>query len=144
MGEKVRRVKQLKEQDDKGFRDRMHPHLHPASIYPAWTISYRSDSVFSRYNFILRFKVLKVEKDTAKNFMKQAAQISRHEGVIGKKNLVSNKFWMFYSEGKMGKKGNFESDANLLVTSCKEANVTGKSSNSSVKEAATSVVSTFF
>lgn len=51
---------------------------------------------------------------------------------------------MFYSEGKMGKKGNFESDANLLVTSCKEANVTGKSSNSSVKEAATSVVSTFF
>ena len=44
-------------------------------------------------------------------------------------------------EGKMGKKGSFESDASLLMSSCKESNVTGKNSNSSVKDAATSVVS---
>ena len=49
---------------------------------------------------------------------------------------------MEYSpEGKMVKKGSFESDASLLVTSCKEANITGKNSNSSVKDAASSVVS---
>ena len=47
----------------------------------------------------------------------------------------------FYPAGKSGKKGNFDSDAKLLVSSCKEANITGKTSNSSIKQAATSVVS---
>merc|ERR1711892_647804 len=70
-------------------------------------------------------QVLKVEKDTAKNFIKQQMQITRHEGTIS---------------GKSGKKGNFDSDAKLLVSSCKEANITGKTSNSSIKQAATSVI----
>ena len=56
------------------------------------------------------------------------------------KLYYSNNFH-FYPAGKMGKKGNFESDVNLLVSACNSSNVTGKNSNSSVKAQANSVVS---
>ena len=55
--------------------------------------------------------------------------------------LYNSNYYQFYPAGKMGKKGNFESDVNLLVSACNASNVTGKSSNSSVKAQANSVVS---
>ena len=50
---------------------------------------------------------MKIEKDTAKNFMKQQAQISRHEGVIGNENTKYLKLDGILSRGQDGEEGIF-------------------------------------